>query len=260
MKPPSSLCVAPNGARKKKVDIPNLPLSPAELAHEALACQREGATLFHFHVRHDDESHSLDPGRYKEATAEIKKQTPGLVLQASTECCGIYGPDDQIKLVKTLVPEAFSINLTELIPDPSYSTKAAHFLQWAQDMTMVVQYICYSPEEVLFLAEQVKQGVVPQQTLYFFLFVLGRRDRPAQSAELRPFLDTAKQLDLPGVVDWAACAFGSQELVCLLEATRQGGSVRIGFENNHLLETGKTAINNAELVKQYLMKLSSHTA
>ena len=48
-----SLMIAPNGARRTTADHPALPVTAAGLAGTARACQREGATAIHLHVRDD---------------------------------------------------------------------------------------------------------------------------------------------------------------------------------------------------------------
>ena len=50
---------------------------------------------------------------------------------------------------------------------------------------------------------------------------------------------------------WAACCFGKLENEAMLEATRVGGHVRIGFENNLHSPDGSIARDNAELIDAY---------
>jgi len=49
-------------------------------------------------------------------------------------------------------------------------------------------------------------------------------------------------------IDWAVCAFGPTETACLVEAHRNGGKCRVGFENNRINADGSEAADNAERV------------
>ena len=91
-----SLMIAPNGARRTTADHPALPVTAAGLAGTARACQREGATAIHLHVRDDTQRHSLDPDRYRDAMAAVAEQAPQLGLQITTESAGRYQPADPL--------------------------------------------------------------------------------------------------------------------------------------------------------------------
>jgi uncharacterized protein (DUF849 family) len=81
--------VAPNGARKTKADHPALPIGPAELAATAAACRDAGAAAIHLHVRDEAGGHSLDAGRYREATAEVRAAIgEAMIVQITTEAVG----------------------------------------------------------------------------------------------------------------------------------------------------------------------------
>ena len=56
--------IAPNGARKQKKDVPNIPLSMDELVSEAINCELAGAHGIHLHMRDAKYNHSLDHDSY----------------------------------------------------------------------------------------------------------------------------------------------------------------------------------------------------
>ena len=47
---------------------------------------------------------------------------------------------------------------------------------------------------------------------------------------------------------WGVCAFGPQELACVVQAALAGGHCRVGFENNLLRADGTPLRDNAEQV------------
>jgi len=258
MERPIYILVAPNGARKTKADHPHLPITPEELAQEAVRCAKAGAVLFHLHIRGDNQEHSLDPQRYQKALKAIQGQVGDqMLLQVSTETCDIFTPNDQMATVRALNPEAVSIGIRELIPDLNHVNEAQAFLHDLHAKGVNVQYILYSAEDVAYWASLVQQGVVPHISTYFLLFVLGKKasGQVAFPSDLDPLLE-ARQKYLKNIKhEWTLCAFGPNELDCMLKAVQEGGHVRIGFENNMVLADGRLANTNAELLDQFVSRV-----
>ncbi len=252
------ISVAPNGARKLKKDHPNIPLTAKELGEEAKRCVEEGAVLFHLHVRDEKEGHSLSVDHYRAAIDEIRDKVGNkIIIQTTTENCGIYTPEQQMQMVKTLKPEAISVAIREIIPDRNNISVAKDFLLWVYQNNISPQYILYSPDEVRYFGELCDQGIIPQKKK-FVLFVLGKKNAPqtestyAKPEDLKPFLEVDPQSLISDPLIWAICAFGGNENACMLEAVKNGGHIRIGFENNHLLADGSVAKYNASLVRQFV--------
>lgn len=243
---PFAIAVAPNGARKQKSDHPGLPISPAELAHEAAACVERGATLLHLHVRDAEGGHSLDVERYRAATAAVRLAVGDqMIIQVTTEAVGIYTPQQQREMVRTLRPEAVSLAMRELIPDAAAETEAAAFYAWLGEAEIAAQHILYSVEDVTRFLDLVARGVIPEEMPHA-LFVLGRYavGQTSQPAELLPFLNA-----WPKTWPWSVCAFGAREAACMALAAALGGHARVGFENNTRLPDDKIAPSNAALVE-----------
>ena len=246
---PLLLMVAPNGARRTKADHPALPLSPAELAREVGACREAGATLLHLHVRDGQGRHSLGPELYGAAIAAVRREVgDGMVVQVTTEAVGVYAPEQQMATVRALRPEAVSLALRELIPDPAEPGPAADFLRWLRRERIAPHFILYTPEEVAAFQDLRRRGVIPQ-ACPFLLFVLGRYVDPVEvrPRDLLPFLAVHGDGD---AAPWSVCAFGPAEAACALAAAALGGHVRVGFENNLHLSDGRLAPNNAALADQ----------
>lgn len=242
---PMLLAVAPNGARKTKADHPALPITPDELAETAERCVEAGAAMIHLHVRDDEGAHSLDAGRYREATAAIRKRCgKAIVVQVTTEAVGRFSPSEQMDCVRALVPEAASFAVRELVPDGAAEPAAQSFFAWVREAGIQAQFILYSPDDLARFDDLVARGVLPPGP-HFLLFVLGRyaKDQTSEPIELLPFIQ-ANTAGHP----WAVCAFGPKETACALTAAALGGHARVGFENNLLLPDGTRASDNAALV------------
>ncbi len=245
--------VAPNGARKTRLDHPALPVSIAETVDEAVHCHAAGATVLHAHVRGKQDEHLLDAGLYRELIDEMNRQAPDMLLQITTEAVGIYTPQQQVDCVKTVQPEMASVALREMTSDYSDLAFAKRFYEWVREAEVHIQHILYTAEELTQFMELRRQGIIPVEQRCV-LFVLGRYavDFQSDPADLNPFLGC----DLSSL-DWFVCAFGSQEQACVTTGINRGGHARIGFENNLQLPNGEIAQNTAELVSELVITLGA---
>lgn len=237
---------APNGARKTKADHPTLPISPEELADCAESVLHEGASIMHVHVRDDEGRHSLDVDRYRSATNAIRDRVgDDLVIQITTEACEIYTPEQQMKMVRELKPEAVSLALKELCPDDESEGVAKEFFARLREEGVMVQYILYSPDEVTRFVELQNKGVIPDKRP-FVLYVLGRYsdDLTGDPRDLESFAAVASD-----DTEWAVCCFGRTEQAAASLASAMNGHARVGFENNLLAPDGSVASDNAVLVR-----------
>ncbi|MBI1905856.1 MAG: 3-keto-5-aminohexanoate cleavage protein [Rhodocyclales bacterium] len=256
---PVSITVAPNGARRQKADHAAIPLTPAEIAAEALACRKAGASILHLHVRAPDGSHSLDAGRYREAMSAVREACD-IVIQPTSERCGVFGPDAMMDAFRALTPEMMTFNLRELLEpdDAPQRDRVRDFLAEVDAAGTVPQYIVYDAEQIDTLHHWWEEGWLPQASP-FILVVLGRYagsvSRPADIIEILP--------RIPKEWRWGLCAFGVPELACVVQAALLGGHCRVGFENNIVAADGTPLTSNAEQVGRLvgvLRELGLHTA
>jgi 3-keto-5-aminohexanoate cleavage enzyme len=241
-----ALAVAPNGGRKTKADHPALPLTAGELARDAAECLERGASMIHLHVRDAEGRHCLDPEAYRAAIARICEAVGDrLVLQITSESLGRYSPAEQRAAVLRTNPEAVSLALRELAPEPADEMDFGLFLGKLKQMRVWPQIILYTPAEAERLGAMLKQGLIPFDKLSV-LYVLGRfaLTRAALPRDLLPFLAP----DMPRFESWSVCAFGRREAACVTAGALLGGHGRVGFENNLALPNGARAASNAELV------------
>ena len=200
----------------------------------------------HVHVRDEHQGHSLDVDRYRAAIAAIRASVDHrLIVQVTTEACGIYTTDQQMEMVRELRPEAVSLALAELCPDRQAESMAAEFYGWLRDERIMVQHILYSADELRRFSDLRKKGVITDNKP-FVLFVLGRyaTDLTGRPEDLDSFVAAA-----PSDLSWAVCCFGRTESDAARRAAAAGGHARVGFENNLLLPDGDRAPDNAALVR-----------
>ena len=241
---------APNGARRNQEDHPALPMTAAELATNAIALRDAGVSVLHLHVRDAAGGHTLDPGRYREAISAVRDcVADSLILQVTTEAVGMYTAAEQMAVVQELRPEAVSLALKELCPDPESEPAFKEFCDWMQDEAVWPQFILYSEDDVRRFDAFRERGVIAADSP-FALFVLGNyADAVAGTvADLDKLLNATDPTGYP----WAVCCFGPNEHAVMLAALERGGHVRIGFENNLALSDGSTAPDNAALIDEFV--------
>ncbi len=255
------LMLAPNGARRTKADHPALPVTPSELATTAKAAFAAGADSLHLHVRDEQQGHSLDAGRYREAIAAVNEAVPGLAIQITTESAGIFGVADQFACLEALRPAAASISVREMAREPELATRVYAL---CREVGTRVQHILYTQDCLAQLETWSAQGLIgPLQN--DVIFVLGQYT-PARHGcpqDLSSFLQAIAGQGLqPDAAassasyrwNWSICAFGPQEIDCLLAAWAQGGGARIGFENNIHDPNGGLWADNAASVARLIQR------
>ena len=247
-----SLMIAPNGARQTTADHPALPVTAADLARTARACQREGATAIHLHVRDDAQRHSLDPHRYRDAMAAVAEQAPRLGVQITTESAGRYQPAEQLACLQALRPAAASVAVREMAADPAVARRAFAF---ADEAGIELQHILYAPACVAQLLDWRSDGTV-RPTQDRVLLVLGQYAPPrdARPDDMDPLLAALKTGPAEGNWRASVCAFGPQEHRCLSLARAQGLGVRLGFENSLCGEDGRLHADNAASLRAFLSR------
>tara|TARA_B110000879_G_scaffold150593_1_gene195086 strand:- start:321 stop:1100 length:780 start_codon:yes stop_codon:yes gene_type:complete len=252
------IMIAPNGARRNKTDHPQLPLTVEEIVSTANECWQAGAGGIHVHVRDENGLHTLNKGLYREVINELKVQTPGMFTQITTESVGQYSAIEQRQVVIDIGPSATSISIAEMFSDRDRNA-VLDFYNWCHHSGILVQHIIYSVQDIRILEDLLESSPHLKNDSLQILFVLGRYSHNLESkpADLDVFhewllIQTFKP-------DWAVCAFGKNETNCLVAAYKQGGKIRVGFENSLWNSNGEIALSNADRVndvKNTIDKLS----
>lgn len=243
----AAIIVAPNGARKTRLDHPALPITIDQIVIDVIACRDAGAAMVHLHARDKNGRHSLEIDDNLSTLDAVRTAVgDSIIVQLTTEAVGQYQPPHQMQLIRETMPEAASFALKELVPDDSYFAVAETFFHWVAESGIIAQYILYSVQDIQRYFSLIKQGILPSKN-HHLLLVLGRYHKQLKSAptDLIPFL--SEQL-LVGETRWATCAFGSEEQKSLISSILMGGDVRVGFENNHFNNQGLVAKCNAQQV------------
>ncbi len=244
---PLLITVAPNGAYKQRSDHVALPLTSAELGQTAKQCLDAGAAMIHMHIRDAQGRHSLDVQGYRDAQQAVKAAVgDDMIIQVTSEAARVYKAPEQIAMVTALQPEAVSVGLREVDRPEIGDAGLAQFFGWLAKERVMTQVIVYDVADLQRWQALRAQGVVPDAP-WSLLFVLGRYSvgQTSEPQDLLPFV-----MAHTGNEPWSMCAFGAGEHACATTAAALGGHVRVGFENNLLLNNGQVAPDNAALVRQ----------
>ena len=244
---PLLITVAPNGAYKQRPDHAALPLTSAELGQTAKQCLDAGAAMIHMHIRDAQGRHSLDVQGYRDAQQAVKAAVgDDMIIQVTSEAARVYKAPEQIAMVTALQPEAVSVGLREVDQPEIGDAGLAQFFGWLAKERVMTQVIVYDVADLQRWQALRAQGVIPDAP-WSLLFVLGRYSvgQTSEPKDLLPFV-----MAHTGQEPWSMCAFGAGEHACATTAAALGGHVRVGFENNLLLNNGQIAPDNAALVRQ----------
>ena len=103
-----------NGARTPD-QHPNLPVTPEQLAAEAVAAHHAGAKAVHMHPKTDDGVDSLLPDTVAAAVSAARHAAPGLPLGVTTGFWALPDRDKRLRAVDgwTVLPDFASVNWHE---------------------------------------------------------------------------------------------------------------------------------------------------
>ena len=246
------IMVAPNGARMQKTDHSAVPITTEEIVACARECFAAGAQSIHAHIRDKDGTHLLDGSGYRALVNALHSAVPELAVQITTEAAGRYAPDRQMQVALDSGANHVSVSVREICR--ATTSDVTTFLDRCAAQNITLQYILYNVDDATRLESILPNGALRSPALQL-LFVLGRYgQQDAKPSDLDPFTDWMAHHDLDP--DWAVCAFGKDEVRCLLSAVQKGGKCRTGFENSIHLADGTIAPNNAAKVSDLRVRLA----
>lgn len=237
------------GAEVTKKDNPALPITPEELAGEALACEKAGAAIIHLHVR-DKEGHPTQELKYfKAAMDAITRAGVTAIVQPSTGGAAGMTWQERIQPVQ-LNPEMATLDCgTVNFGDEIFINDLPLMRNFAREMksrTILPELECFEPGHISNALRLKKEGLLPDH-LHFDI-VLGVPG--AMEASVKNLLYMTELLP-PGST-WTAAGIGRHQLPIAMHTMAMGGHVRVGFEDNIFYKKGILADGNAQLVERII--------
>jgi uncharacterized protein (DUF849 family) len=243
---------------------PHLPVTPEQIARQALDAATAGAAIVHLHVRDPETAKgSMRLDLYEELVARIRAENSDVLLNLTTGEGGRFIPSDDDPQIaapgSTLcAPEKRVAHVEALQPDIctlDFNTMwsgQASVINSPRNLDIMAGRIYdagVKPEIEVFdsgdlhmVKDFVARGVL--RTPLMVQMVLGVRF----GAVANPATMTYLVSQLPEGTEWAAFGIGRAAFPMLAQAWLLGGHIRIGMEDTAHIAKGQHCESNAQLV------------
>ncbi|MGN6276813.1 MAG: 3-keto-5-aminohexanoate cleavage protein [Solirubrobacterales bacterium] len=230
---PMVVNVALTGAVPGKDDNPQLPVTPEEIAADAIACAEAGAAVVHLHVRDEagEPVHRRD--LYERAIAPIREGAPEVAICVTTS--SRVDPDPRsrtigLELDDDLRPEMASVTLGSFNFPNTVSVNPPvtiiRLLERMGELGIRPEFEVFEPGMVNTLHVLAERGLVPDPPVVNILLgSLG--SSPAFVGDLARVVER-----LPPRTEWAAAGIGIFQRSMTIAAAIMDGNVRTGLEDN----------------------------
>lgn len=103
-----------NGARRPG-EHPSLPVTPAELAADAVAVRAAGAAAVHLHVKDSEGTDTFAGGDLAAVLTAVRNAAPGLAVGVTTGAWALPDPEERVAAIRAwpVVPDFASVNWHE---------------------------------------------------------------------------------------------------------------------------------------------------
>ncbi|MET8457856.1 3-keto-5-aminohexanoate cleavage protein [Streptomyces parvulus] len=246
---------------------PHVPVTPEQIARDAVAAAGAGAAVVHIHVRDPGTgAPSRDPKLYREVVERVKETGTDVVINLTAGMGGdlVVDPEDPL----THLPGTDLVGGLERLPHvedllPDICTLDCGSLNFGDGSNLYVS----TPDMLRAGARRIQElGVRPELEIFdtgqlWFakqLLAEGLLDDPAVfqlcmgipwGAPADPGVLQSMVNMLPDGARWASFALGRMQIPWVAQSILLGGHVRVGLEDNLYLGKGNKA-TNAQLVER----------
>ena len=260
---------------------PYLPITPEQIADEAVKAAEAGAAIVHIHARDPKTGMpSSDLNIFREILTRIKERSDVVICVTTGGGIGMT-TEERIAVVPEFEPELCSFNMGSMnfaLPPEVIKRIKVWKYDWEKVMAEMSQDFvfkntfkdlryfvktmyehgtkpeceCYCESHLYNLWHLLREGTIKKPL--WIQFCLGMYGGIGATIEdLVHMKETAERLFGPPGPDnwlWSALAAGRWEFPICTAAAAMGGHVRVGMEDNLFLKRGVPAKSNAELVEK----------
>lgn len=252
-----------------------LPITPDQIAAEAIAAAEAGAAILHLHARNPDDGRpTADPSIFMQFLPRIKQGTNAIVNLTTGGAPGM-SMDERLRAPELASPEMTSLNMGSIniglfqagsrMSTYRYDwekpflagTKGAVFKNTFSDIQEILERLgkghgsrfefeCYDVGHLYNLAWALDQKLYePPLFIQFCLGILGGIG--ADIDNLLHMVRTADRL-FGRDFEFSVLAAGRHQMPMATQNVLLGGNVRVGLEDSLFLERGVPARSNADQV------------
>src|SRR5579863_7234815 len=256
---------------------PYLPLTPGDIARQAIDAAQAGASILHLHARDPADGHPVaDPAAYLAFLPEIKGATDAVINITTGGGLGMT-VQERMAAALRVKPELASLNMGSmnfgLYPalkryesfrfqwEPAYLEMTRDFVyrNTFKDIERILkdlgegcgtrfEFECYDVGHLYTLAHFLDRGLVRPplfvQTIFGILGGIG--PDPENVAHMKRIAD---KLFGDGYL-WSILAAGRHQMPLVTMGAVMGANVRVGLEDSLYLEKGRLAKSSAEQVRR----------
>ena len=265
---------AVTGAIHTPTMSPHLPITPDEIAHEAVDAAEAGAAILHLHAR-DPETGKPDqtPEAFARFLPRIRQAT-GAVVNLTTGGSPFMKVEERVRPAAQFEPEVASLNMGSmnfglyhlLAKYESFefdwerehleATRDLVFRNSFKDIEYVLatcsengtrfEFECYDISHLYNLAHVAERGLVEPPFFVQSVFGLlgGIGNHPEDVAHMKRTADRLFGADYR----WSVLGAGASQLRIAAQAAAMGANVRVGLEDSLWAGKGKLATSNADQV------------
>lgn len=269
---------------------PYLPITPEQIATQAIAAAQAGAAVLHLHARDPKDGRPTpDAAVYRQFLEPIHRECDA-VINITTGGSNTMTLGQRLEAALEFSPEMASCNMgslnfgffpiVEKIKDWKHDWEAPYlegsrnaifrntfgdieqlFEQLARPHGTRFEFECYDVGHIYTLKHFVDRGYVQRPFVQFVLGILGGiGGDPENLTHMKHIAD--KLLGADGY-DWSVLGAGRHQIPLAVQAALLGGNVRVGLEDSLNLGRGQLAKSNAEqvlLIRDVLEKLGFEIA
>ena len=256
---------------------PYLPITPEQIAEQAIDAAQAGAAILHLHARNPaDGRPSFDPAIYRQFLPKIHAATDA-VLNITTGGSHTMTLEQRLAGALDISAEMSSCNMgsmnfgffpvAEKMKEFKYDWERPHleatrngiFRNTFQDIEQVFarlgevhgtrfEFECYDVGQLYNLKHFVDRGLV--RGPIFLQFVLGILGGIGADAENLSYMKRVADKLFGDSYQWSVLGAGKHQMPLATQSALMGGNVRVGLEDSLLIAPGRQATSNAEQVRQ----------
>ncbi len=254
---------------------PHLPVTPDEIATQAIDAAKAGAAILHLHARHPEDGRpAFQPEIYRQFLPRIHAATDA-VIHITTGGSHTMTLDERLAGALDVSAEMASCNmgsmnfgffpLLEKMKDFQHdweprhleNTRHAIFKNTFGDIEQVFarlgavhgtrfEFECYDVGHLYNLKHFVDRGLV--QGPIFLQFVLGILGGIGADPENLVHMKRIADKLFGNLYQWSVLGAGRHQMPLVTQAALMGGNVRVGLEDSLSVGRGRLATSNAEQV------------
>ncbi len=265
---PVIITAALTGGADSAAASPHIPVTPEQIADQALAARAAGAAIAHIHVRDPATGKpARDPALYREVVRLIRAAGSDVLINLTTGPGasflpsdadpnanaiprGMASPEERVAHVLELRPDICSLDVATMNFGPrAFANTPGHLDRMAE----MIRESGVKPEIEVFdlgharqAADMVKRGLFADPP--WFQLCLGIAWGAPATAEAMQAIKALIPEGPGGEKLWSAFGISRQQFPMVAQAVILGGHVRVALEDNLYMARGELAAGNAPLV------------